>query len=65
MNRAANIADDIFTNFRKDFTAIRRINLMKCLFSKDSLQWFFSKEGEKPDKPKLEETEKTHTPKNA
>ena len=65
MKRPANIADDIFTNFRKDFTSIRLINLMKCLFSKDSLQWFFSKEGEKPDRPKLEETEKTHAPKNA
>ena len=41
------------------------LNLKNCLFSIDSLQWFFSKEGNKPDRSKLEETEKTHTPKNA
>ena len=38
---------------------------MKCLLSKDGLQLFFSKEGNKPDRPKLEEIEKTHSPKNA
>ena len=37
---------------------------MKCLFSKDSLQWFVSKEGNKPDRSKLEKTEKRHTPKD-
>ena len=37
---------------------------MKCLLSKDSLQCFFSKEGNKPNRSKLEEIEKTHTPKN-
>ena len=37
---------------------------MKCLFSKDSLQWFFSREGIKLDKSKLEKTEKNkHTKK--
>ena len=40
-------------------------NLMKCLFSKDSLQWLLSKEGNKPGRSKLEETEKAHTQKNA
>ena len=33
---------------------------MKCLFSKDNLQWFFSKEGNKSDRSKLEATKKTH-----
>ena len=37
------------------------LNLKNCLFSKDSPQWFFSKEGNKPDRSKLEETEKTRT----
>ena len=41
------------------------IKPMKCLFSKDSLQWVFFKEGNKPDRSKLEETVKTHTAKNA
>ena len=36
---------------------------MKCLFSKDSLQYFFSKEGNKPNRSKLEEIEKMHAPK--
>ena len=37
---------------------------MKCLFSKDNLQWFFSREGIKLDKSKLEKTEKNkHTKK--
>ena len=40
------------------------LNPMKCLFSNDSLQGFFSKEGNKPGISKLEETEKTHTAKN-
>ena len=34
-------------------------------FSKDSLQWLLSKEGNKLDRSKFEETENTHTPKNA
>ena len=33
-------------------------------FSKDSLQWLLSKEGNKTDRSKLEETENTHTPKD-
>ena len=33
---------------------------MKCLFSKDSLQYFFSKEGNKPNRSKLEEIQKMH-----
>ena len=40
------------------------LNLMNCLFPKDSLQWFFSQEGNKPDRSRVEKTEKTHTPKN-
>ena len=40
-------------------------NLMNCSFSKDSLQWLLSKEGNKPGRSKLEETEKAHTSKNA
>ena len=39
------------------------VNFKKCLFSKDGL--FFSKDGIKPDRSKLEETEKMHTPQNA
>ena len=31
---------------------------MEYLFFKDSLQWFFSKKGNKPDRSKLEQTEK-------
>ena len=31
---------------------------MKCFFPKDILQWFFSKEGNKSDILKLEETKK-------
>ena len=31
---------------------------MEYLFFKDSFQWFFSKKGDKPDKSKLEQTEK-------
>ena len=42
-----------------------QLNLIKCLFFKDSFQWFFSKEGIKPDRSKQEETEKTHKPKYA
>ena len=38
---------------------------MNCLFSKDSFQWFFSKEDNKTDISKLEETEKPHPPKNS
>ena len=35
---------------------------MKCFFPKDILQWFFSKEGNKSDILKLEETKKNeHT----
>ena len=34
-------------------------------FSKGSLQWLLSKEGNKLDRSKFEETENTHTPKNA
>ena len=43
------------------------LNFKKCLFSKHSLLFnvFFSKEGIKPDRSKLEETQKAHTPKNA
>ena len=37
---------------------------MNCLFSQASLHGFFSKEGNKPARSKLEETEKMHTPKN-
>ena len=40
------------------------LNLMKCLSPKDSLQWFFSKKGNK-GRSKLERNKKTHTPKNA
>ena len=36
---------------------------MKCFFSKDSFQCFFSKEVKKLVDSKLEELEKTHTPK--
>ena len=38
---------------------------MKCLLSKDSLQWVFSKEDNRPDRSKLKEIEKAHSPKNA
>ena len=55
--------------YRKGFIAIRfkwyYINLMKCLLSKDSLQWVFSKEDNRPDRSKLKEIEKAHSPKNA
>ena len=66
--RELQISQRIFwTIFRKDFIAIRLdgyyINLVKCLFSKDSLQYFFSKEGNKPNRSKLEEIEKMHAPK--
>ena len=40
------------------------LNLMKCLSPKDSLQWFFSKKGNK-GRSNLERNKKTHTPKNA
>ena len=38
---------------------------MNCLFSKDSLQCVFSREGIQPDRSKLQETGKRSTPKNA
>ena len=41
------------------------LNLMKCVFSKDSVRWLFSKDGNKPDRSELEEIEEVHTPKNA
>ena len=54
---------------RMDFFALDSngiiLNLMKCLSPKDSLQWFFSKKGNKPGRSKLERNEKKHTPKNA
>ena len=56
--------------FKKDFIAIGLewyyFKLHEVFrFSKDSLQWLLSKEGNKTDRSKLEETENTHTPKNA
>ena len=54
--------------FRKDFIAIRLqcyyIKLHEVLFSENGLQYLYSKERNKPDRSKLEETEKTHAPKN-
>ena len=41
------------------------LNLMNCLFSKDSLQCVFSREGIQPDRSKLQETGKRSTLKNA
>ena len=41
------------------------LNLMKCVFSKDSVQWLFSKDGNKPDRSELAEIEEAYTPKNA
>ena len=38
---------------------------MYFIFSKDCCQLFFSKEDNKSDRSKLEETKKTHTPRNA
>ena len=38
------------------------VNFKKCLLS---FQWFFSKEGNKTGRSELEETEETHTLKNA
>ena len=68
IKRVANITDYILTDFQKEFIAIR----LEWYYTephvcsiKTIVHQFFNKQGNKPDRSKLEKTGKMHTLKSA